>query len=69
MQWGGTSQRKRATFARSTPGRYLIRYDARAPRTSTDTSRSMPHALREGFVAHLPEGVTLSREVWGTIGC
>ena len=60
---------RRATFARSTPGRYLIRYDAPS---AADLDRYLAvHVprLREDFAAHLPEGVTLSREVWSTIEC
>ena len=56
-----------AVFGVGTPGRYRIRYDAA---TVDDLERYLTtHApgLREDFVAHFPEGITLSREVWSAI--
>jgi Domain of unknown function (DUF4286) len=56
-----------AVLARSSPGRYRTSYLAR---TQADLDRYLETytaALRADFAAHFPEGVTLSREVWGTV--
>jgi hypothetical protein len=56
-----------ATLARSSPGRYRTSYMAR---TQADLDRYLEtHTarLRVDFAAHFPEGVSLSREVWGTV--
>ena len=55
-------------FSRSTPGRYRTSFMAR---TQGDLDRYLQHhteALRADFAAHFPEGVSLSREVWVTLG-
>jgi hypothetical protein len=56
-----------AVFARSSPGRYRTSYVAR---TQTDLDRYLERhtaGLRVDFATHFPEGVSLSREVWGTV--
>ncbi len=56
-----------AVFARSSPGRYRTSYVAR---TQADLDRYLAThtaGLRLDFAAHFPEGVSLSREVWGTV--
>ncbi len=53
-----------ASLARSAPGRYRVRYEAR---TQADLDRYLEThaaALRQDFAAHFPDGVALSREVW-----
>ena len=53
-----------ASFSRSAPGRYRIRYEA-ADRATLDRYLA-EHAprLREDLLRHFPSGVDLSREVW-----
>jgi hypothetical protein len=56
-----------AVFARSSPGRYRTSYVAR---TQADLDRYLERhtaGLRVDFAAHFPEGVSLSREIWGTV--
>ena len=56
-----------ASLSRSEPGRYRIRYEAR---THDDLDRYLTtHAERllRDFAAHLPSGITVSREVWATL--
>jgi hypothetical protein len=56
-----------AVFARSSPGRYRTSYMAR---TQGDLDRYLEaHTadMRADFAAHFPDGVSLSREVWGTV--
>lgn len=56
-----------ASFGRSAPGRYRVRYEAR-DRTSLDRYLA-DHApeLRADFAKHFPDGVELSREEWEMI--
>ncbi len=56
-----------ATFARAAAGRYRTCYVAAV---QADLDRYLERhtaALRADFVAHFPEGVSLSREVWASV--
>lgn len=53
-----------ASFARSSPGRYRIRYEARDKRSLDHYLAENAAALRADFDAHFPTGVELTREVW-----
>ena len=63
----GTGCFRAASFARSGPGRYRVRYEA-ATRADLDRYLEMhAQALRDEFAARFPEGVAVSREVWTTV--
>jgi hypothetical protein len=56
-----------ATFTRSSPGRYRMRYEAPG---QADLDRYLAeHAprLRAEFSSRFPRGIALSREVWVTV--
>jgi hypothetical protein len=57
-----------ATFSRSKPGRYRIRYEA-ADRSSLEKylSEDAPR-LREHLSKTFPDGIDLSREEWEVMG-
>ena len=56
-----------AIFARSSPGRYRTGYLARSQGDLDRYLERHTAALREDFAAHLPDGVSVSREVWLTV--
>lgn len=54
----------RAYFTRSAENRYRIQYHALNRLALDDYLRTQAERLRADFLAHFPEGVELSREVW-----
>jgi hypothetical protein len=56
-----------AVLARSSPGRYRTSYLARSQADLDRYLEIHTAALRADFAAHFPAGVTLSREIWGTV--
>lgn len=56
-----------ATFSRSAPGRYRIRYEAFDQAALDEYLKSDAAALRQHFTDHFPEGVELSRENWTVV--
>ena len=56
-----------ASFSRSAPGRYRIRYEA-FDQSSLDTYlKDCAAQLRKHFNDHFPEGVDLTRENWEVV--
>lgn len=55
-----------AVFERSQPGRYRLRYQARAGDLERYLATHAPR-LRADFASHFPEGVLVSRETWATV--
>lgn len=56
-----------ATLARSEPGRYRIRYEAKDRKSLDDYLRYHAPRLREHMIRTFPEGIELSREEWDVI--
>jgi uncharacterized protein DUF4286 len=54
----------RASLARASGGRYLIRYQLAAPADLERYLTQVAPALRAEFAAHYPGGVALTRETW-----
>jgi hypothetical protein len=62
-----TGQFESAILARSSGGRYRIRYEA-ASRESLDRYLAEnARDLRQDFTSHFPDGIELSREEWDVI--
>lgn len=59
-----TNAFSRAIFERLEPGRYRIRYEAASQADLDQYLRDHTARLRADFVAHFPQGVELSRQVW-----
>ena len=57
----------RATIARSMPGRYRIRYEARNMDVLDRYLASHAQQFRADFAAHLGSNVQVSREVWSEL--
>lgn len=57
----------RATIARSMPGRYRIRYEARNMDVLDRYLGSYAPQFRADFAAHLGSNVTVTREVWSEL--
>jgi hypothetical protein len=53
-----------AVLTRAAPGRYRVRYEAPSEVELERYLATHATRLREEFASHLPEGVTVSREVW-----
>ncbi len=53
-----------ASLARSSAGRYRIRYDAESQAELDRYLATHAARLRDEFARHFPAGVTLAREVW-----
>lgn len=53
-----------ADFVRSAENRYRIRYEARDKAALDAYLKTEAERLRADFLAHFPEGVELSREIW-----
>ncbi|HUQ18909.1 MAG TPA: DUF4286 family protein [Gemmatimonadaceae bacterium] len=56
-----------ASFVRSSPGRYRIRYEALSRETLDEYLAKYAPELREHFTAKFPEGIELSREEWDVV--
>ena len=56
-----------ASLARSAPGRFRIRYEARSRADLDRYLSTHAAALRADFTAHFPEGVSVAREEWETL--
>lgn len=56
-----------ATFSRSTPGRYRIRYEARSRAALDEYLENHASLLRTHMRESFPEGIELSREEWDVI--
>lgn len=56
-----------ATFSRSAPGRYRIRYEAFSRETLTEYFKSHAPHLRAEMNKNFPVGVELAREEWDII--
>lgn len=54
----------RASFSRSAPGRYRIRYEALGRAELNEYLATHARDLRAHFTETFPEGVELSREEW-----
>ena len=53
-----------AAFTRSGENRYRIRYEALSQKALDDYLDNEAERLRGDFLAHFPDGIELSREVW-----
>ncbi len=53
-----------AAYARSGENRFRIRYEADSQKALDDYLEKDAERLRADFLAHFPEGIELSREVW-----
>ena len=53
-----------ASFSRSSGNRYRVRYEALNQKALDNYLGNEAERLRADFLAHFPEGVELSREVW-----
>ena len=53
-----------AAFTRSGENRYRIRYEALSQKALDDYLENEAERLRGDFLAHFPDGIELSREVW-----
>jgi hypothetical protein len=53
-----------AAFFRTSENRYCIRYDARSEEDLDRYLASDAPRLRADFLAHFPDGVEVSREIW-----
>ena len=53
-----------ANFSRSAENRYRIRYEAFNQTALDNYLENEAEKLRADFLAHFPEGVELTREVW-----
>jgi hypothetical protein len=56
-----------ASFSRSTPGRYRVRYEAADQATLDRYLAEHAPRLRADLLRHFPSGVDLSREVWEVV--
>lgn len=56
-----------ATFGRSSPGRYRIRYEAPDQATLDRYLAEDAARLRADVEEHFPDGIELTREVWEAI--
>jgi Domain of unknown function (DUF4286) len=56
-----------ASFERSSPGRYRMRYLARSQADIDRYLETHAAGLRADATSRFPEGVTLSREIWMTV--
>jgi hypothetical protein len=56
-----------ATFEKSQPGRYRIRYEARSREALDRYLAENAPRLRAHFQGEFPEGVELTREVWDVV--
>ena len=57
-----------ASFSRSAPGRYRIRYEARGRAELDEYLATHARDLRTHFTETFPSGVELSREEWTVLG-
>ena len=53
-----------AALARSSPGRYRIRYEAQSEAELQRYLAGVTEGLRAEFTARFPVGIELSREIW-----
>jgi hypothetical protein len=53
-----------ASFFCASENRYCIRYEARSEEDLNNYLESEAPRLREDFLAHFPDGVEVSREIW-----
>jgi len=53
-----------AYFTRSSGNHYRIQYQAHDQTTVDEYIKTKAEGLRQDFLAHFPEGVELSREIW-----
>ena len=56
-----------ASFSRSAPGRYRVRYEAHGREALDGYLADHAPRLRQHFADTLPDGVTLSREEWDVL--
>lgn len=56
-----------ASFDKSAPGRYRVRYQSAVREDLDRYLRDHASRLRADFAKHFPSGVQISREVWETL--
>lgn len=57
-----------ASFGRSSPGRYRIRYEARSRESLDEYLASHAQRLRQHVAETFPEGTEFTREEWEVLG-